>query len=460
MQQMQWSTSHLKQCENDSGQAMLRDEQSLVSFSSDFGHFFHASPEAVVVPDDVDSLQKIIRYANQNNLPVTMRGNGLSQNAQSLPVTGGITISTAKLNKVLNKAGDSIWVEANCRWSDLIDTTLAQQQVPYVIPYNCELSVAGVISAGGIGSSSFKAGCVVAHTDALEVIQPDGNLSVVKSYSPLFHACLGGQGQFAAITKARIQLRHCGKNVKTFYLLYDNQVHWQKELYALKESADYIEAFCTPAVVGSKLNSKDQRAPFAQWFYALQVSWEYDDKEPKLPAGIQPWKIVHTQKEAIRSYLHRHDGRFHMMKLTGQWEMQHAWYECFVSSKQLFAELDEILNELPIHYATVLQIVPVKPMQQQGFFMLPDEKDCCAIMILNPGVPDVLIPSCLATISMLDNRFLPKGGKRYLSGYLGTDLSQNYWRRHFGDQYKQWQNQKKHYDPNGIFCSLLYQATS
>jgi len=456
MQQTQWNMSHIKQCETLAEQAVLSDEPSLVSFSTDFGHLLTAKPEAVFLPTDKAALQKIIQYAAANALPLTIRGNGLSQSGQSLPVSGGITVCTQMLNQVLEDHGDSIWVEANCSWSDLIDATLKKQRIPYVIPYNCNLSVAGVISAGGVGASSFKAGAVVAHVDALEVILADGSIEEVRTYSPLFHACLGGQGRFGVITKARMQLRPCGKRVKTFFLLYDDCAQWQQEMDLLKETAHYIEALCTPAVQGSKINTEGMRLPFAQWFYALQVSWEYDEIEPVLPKTIKPWKTVLTQSETIRDFLHRHDGRFEAMKSSGQWSMQHPWYECFVGSRQLFAELEQLLPTLPLHYATVVQVVPVKPMQQQGFFMLPDEKECCAIMILNAGLPELFIPSCLKTIQALDDRFLPKGGKRYLSGYLGDNITEDYWRRHFGSNYKQWINQKKHSDAKGLFCSLLH----
>lgn len=37
MQQITWSTLQIKQCEKESGQAMLSDEHALVFYSQDFG---------------------------------------------------------------------------------------------------------------------------------------------------------------------------------------------------------------------------------------------------------------------------------------------------------------------------------------------------------------------------------------------------------------------------------------
>ncbi len=130
--------------------------------------------------------------------------------------------------------------------------------------------------------------------------------------------------------------------------------------------------------------------------------------------GIRPWQLIHIQDESIHSYLHRHDFRFEVMKLTGQWELLHPWYECFLSGNLLANNLDELLAELPLHYVTLLQIVPLANKEQTGFFMLPDVKEVFELMILNPGVNPALLPSCLQTIDSLDERFLTQGGKRYL----------------------------------------------
>src|SRR5690606_18367225 len=127
---------------------------------------------------------------NQYQLPITIRGNGLSQNGQSLGIEGGVILSMQKINKVLEVLEDVVWVEANCSWTTLLDTTLPCNKAPFILPYNCNLSVGGVISAGGIGASSFKFGAIVAHVNALEIIDTKGDLHQVDKTSSLFQACL------------------------------------------------------------------------------------------------------------------------------------------------------------------------------------------------------------------------------------------------------------------------------
>lgn len=454
MQQMPWSTSLIKQCEQQIGQAMLSDEHLLVSFCEDFGKLTCAKPNAVCAPRNIESLQSLLQYANQHCLSVVIRGKGYSQGGQSLPLEGGLTIHLEHFTQVFAPEGQSIWVEANATWRDLLAVSLESSQAPFVLPYNCDLTVGGVISVGGVGAASFKYGSVVSNVQALEVVTANGEKQVVDASSALFQACLAGQGRFGLISKACIKLRPSKKMVRTFFLVYTEKELWQRDLYVAKKYADGIEAFCTPAIQGAKLTVQG-RMPFAQWLYAMHVAIEYEEDAPELPAVLKPWKI-HQQDESIVSYYHRHDSRFAAMKMTGQWDLQHLWYECFLPAAILFDDLEDILSNLPLHYANILQVVPLADNAASGFFMLPKEKDICALMILNPGILPAFLPGCIAVAEALDQRFLPAGGKRYLSGFLGKAINADYWEKHFDDHYSKWLALKKKYDPNQIFRSFLH----
>ncbi|ASQ45558.1 hypothetical protein [Legionella clemsonensis] len=89
MQQMHWSMQQIKQCEKEIGEAMLSDEYSLSFFAQDFGKIMHSSPTAVCIPSSLEKLQLLLSFAYQNYLPLTLRGNGLSQCGQSLTIEGG-----------------------------------------------------------------------------------------------------------------------------------------------------------------------------------------------------------------------------------------------------------------------------------------------------------------------------------------------------------------------------------
>lgn len=454
----QWNTTAIKLHNKETGQALFSDEQTLAVFSQDFGKLIHSSPSAVCIPQDINNLQSLIAFAHQHKLPITIRGNGLSQGGQSLPMPGGLTLSMQNFNKPLDLEENSIWVEANSSWSELLNISLQQHKAPFVLPYNCNLSIAGVLSAGGVGSSSFKYGAINAHVAALEVIDGQGERQIVKKDSPLFQACLSGQGRFAVITKACVQLRPVASQVKTFFLVYSSQEQWFEDIEKVRSRADYMELFCSPSVQGAKLK-EGKRIPMAQWLYGLHFSLEYEHTAPQLNdviKDLKPWQIIHSQEEPILSYFLRHNSRFEVMKMLGQWDLFHPWYECFVAETVLKKQLDDVLRQLPIHYANLVHIVPMA-RKIAGFLMLPEEESVYSFMILNPGIPGILKESCVQAIKELDEYFISTGGKRYLSGFLGQELSANYWSNHFGQHYASWITLKKQFDPHGVFGSMLHQ---
>ncbi|MBL7479872.1 FAD-binding oxidoreductase [Legionella bononiensis] len=453
----QWNTEKIKQYEYETGQALLSDEQTLVSFSQDFGKLIQSPPAAVFIPQTTDALQTMILFANQHKLPITIRGNGLSQCGQSLPVPGGLTLSMQHFMNPLEMTDDSIWVEANTSWANLLQVTLQNNKAPFVLPYNCNLSIAGVLSAGGVGASSFKYGAINAHVRALEVVDGLGVKHLVESNSPLFQACLSGQGRFAVITKACIQLRPIKALVKTVCLVYTDQEQWFIDIEKAKGTVDYMEMFCSPSIQGAKL-AGDKRVPLVEWLYGLHLSVEYEKNSPELSdviANLDPWRVINTQEEYSSAYLLRHNSRFEVMKMLGQWDLYHPWYECFISTAVLKEHLPSILQELPVHYASLVHVVPMAK-KKGGFLMLPEDDSICSFMILNPGVPSPLKDSCLQAIQDLDKRFIQLGGKRYLSGFLGTSLPEHYWENHFGERHTSWIDLKNQFDPQGIFQSMLH----
>lgn len=451
----QWNTETIKQLKEETGQALLSDEQSLVFFGQDFGKLIHSSPSAVFIPEDIKAIQSVIAFAQQHNLPITIRGNGLSQGGQALAIDGGLTLCMKHFNKPLELDGYSVWVEANTSWADLLALTLPHNLAPYVLPYNCNLPVAGVLSAAGIGASSFKYGTVSAHVEELELIDGLGELHRVDIKSPLFQACLSGQGQFAVITKARIRLKTVKPKIKTFCFVYASAEQWFADAEKMKHKADYMELFCSPSMQGTKLKG-EKRVPMAQWLYGMHVSFELDDDfDEKMLAELQPWQQINIQEESIGDYFLRHNCRFDAMKMSGQWDLLHPWYECFLPAQFLKPKLADLLEQLPLHYASFVQIVPIKK-QIAGFLQFPDEDFIYEFMILNPGVAPVFKDSCLQTIKDLDKLFLPAGGKRYLSGFIGKDLTAEYWRTHFGKHYDSWIALKKQSDPKGIFSSKMF----
>ena len=67
------------------------DPGNLSAYGSDSS--VHAAQPAVVVrPECTEQVQGILRYANENLVPVTTRGAGTGMSGQAVPIDGGIVM--------------------------------------------------------------------------------------------------------------------------------------------------------------------------------------------------------------------------------------------------------------------------------------------------------------------------------------------------------------------------------
>lgn len=454
MRQNQWNIANVRLDKPQIINSLLSNERAVSFFKKDFGNLLEANPAAVFQPKSIEELQFFLSYAAEQTLPITIRGNGLSQGGQSLSVDGGINLSMQAFTECAQVKDQSIWIEANASFADLLNRSLPKKLAPKALPYNCNLSIGGVLSAGGMGAAAFREGPISSQVLALELVDSQGEKQRVSKGDPLFEACLGGQGQFAVITAACIKLQPISEHIHTVFMVYDDMTQWFKDMALARETADYMELFCSPSIQGAGL-FEGQRKPFATWLYGMHLSFNFDNKLKSLPA-FSPWKTLHRQQEDCKSYFLRHNPRFDFMQKSGQWSMIHPWYECFLPERVLKAVLPELLQSLPLYFANLVHVVPVAN-RRVGFTMFPESDSYYEIMILNPGIPESLKQQTLEIISALDKQLLAQGGKRYLSGYLGESVDDDYWRRHFGQSYENWCHLKKRFDPAGIFTSKLFQ---
>ncbi len=433
------------------------DPNFLLKFASDFSQLNYQVPEGVYQPVSEQEVISIIGEAIDNHRSLTIRCQGLSQGGQAIVRNGGYMVSMSRFRKIDDVSQEQIWVSAANTWEEVLQKTLPHKAAPMALPYNCQLSVSGVLSAGGMGSAAFKYGPIINNVSALEVVDGNGDHAIIDNDDDRFHAMLGGQGNFGIITRARLRLRTVQEKVKTWFLLYYDLNTFLEDLAVAREKFDYIESFCSASLQGAILQ-REQRRPLTHWLYGLHVSLEYSDKEPseEVISSLQPSKLLHYQCEDIAAYFLRHNHRFEAMRHMGMWTMMHPWYECYIDQPTIEQVLPRILSEIPSSIAPLIHVIPIKDVQT-GMLMFPEKGPLFSFMILNPGLPHTFKQTAVDTMNWLNDNFFPLGGKRYLSGYQGDYQDSAWWQSHFGDKLLLWQSYKQRFDPNHLFTSKLFQ---
>lgn len=81
--------------------SVLVSKSDLSSFSYDATSNWQGMPEIVLFPTDILQISRILALANENSIPVTVRGAGTNLSGGSIPVSGGIVLCTARMNRII-----------------------------------------------------------------------------------------------------------------------------------------------------------------------------------------------------------------------------------------------------------------------------------------------------------------------------------------------------------------------
>jgi len=162
MMTKQWMINIREQFDEE---IMKWDEKSLKKYSTDYSHF---SPvlveqlkdkyaECIVSPRDEEELEQIITFAVKNEVPVTVRGNGTGNYGQCVPMTGGIVLNLANMNKILEVGDGYMVVQPGVRMGKMEQEARKHDQEMRLLPSTyLTASIGGYIAggSGGIGSIS------------------------------------------------------------------------------------------------------------------------------------------------------------------------------------------------------------------------------------------------------------------------------------------------------------------
>src|SRR5688572_409529 len=173
-------------CRISGDTAVLREAAQLMTYECDALPHLRQTPAIVVLPGSASEVQAIVRACSREGVPFVARGHGTGLSGGALPVAGGVLISLARLNRVLQ-------VDIpNCRVTvepGVTNLEITRQVAPFGYYYAPDPSSQQVCSIGGNvaensgGAHCLKYGFTVHHVLEVEAVTPDGEL--VRIGSPL-----------------------------------------------------------------------------------------------------------------------------------------------------------------------------------------------------------------------------------------------------------------------------------
>jgi glycolate oxidase len=232
--------------------AVLSEPLQLLTYECDALPHLREKPALVVLPGSAAEVQAIVKLCARESIPFVARGHGTGLSGGALPVPGGVVISLARLNRVLDVdiANKRVTVEPG-----VTNLEITRRVSPFGYYYAPDPSSQQVCSIGGNiaensgGAHCLKYGFTVHHVLAVEAVLPDGELVEIGSTladaagPDLLGLLIGSEGTLAVVTKAVLRILRRPESVQTLLAAFDT-------ISAAGEAvSDIIGAGIVPAAV-------------------------------------------------------------------------------------------------------------------------------------------------------------------------------------------------------------------
>ncbi|XP_062149292.1 cytokinin dehydrogenase 3-like [Alnus glutinosa] len=478
----------------------LRDDPDAIKLaSSDYGNIVQEIPAAVLYPSSKNDIASLIKFAHSSSSPfnIAARGQGHSVRGQAM-ARNGVVVNMTSLEDRINGSGIVVSrspslgfyadVGGGQLWGDVLHATLERGLSPVSWTDYLYLTVGGTLSNAGIGGETFRFGPQISNVFEMDVITGTGDFV---SCSPeknmnLFHAVLGGFGQFGIITRARIALEPAPKRVKWVRMLYNDFTAFardQEHLISINgrkqnNALDYLEGLLLMNQ-GSLGSPHDWRLSFFPSndhsrilsiikkygiIYCLEVAKYYDDHT--LESADEELQVLFKGLSFITGFTFEKDVSYvDFVNRTGKMEddsklthpdgvgpTSHPWLNLFVPKSQISGFNSGVFKDIVLKRNITTGLVLFYPMNRNKWddrmsAVIPDEDVFYTIGFLHSSGFDEWEAYDAQNKDIL--QFCYNAGievKQYLPNYKTKEE----WKNHFGMKWRTFQERKALFDPKMI----------
>jgi glycolate oxidase len=177
----------------------------------------HAMPGVIVKPNTIEEVQEIMRYADEEKIPVIARGAGSGTSGHSVPIDGGIILDMKRMNKILEIRPEDMFVKVE---PGVVDDDLNRALEPFGLffppaPASSRIAtIGGEIATNASGLRSVKYGSTRDYVYGMKVVLANGDLVNLGSNTRVHSAgyqlerlIVGSEGTLGIVVEATLGIR-------------------------------------------------------------------------------------------------------------------------------------------------------------------------------------------------------------------------------------------------------------
>lgn len=213
---------------------VLSDPEDVLTHAYDGTPNLNSVPAAIIQPIHTDEIVSVLRWANENKIPVVPRGSGTGLSGGSVPIQGGVVISTVRMNQILEVDEENLTmlVEAGAITADIANEATKHGLFYPPDPGSMKISTIGgnvVENSGGL--RCLKYGVTEDYVLGMEVVLADGGMFWTGSKSKkdvagynLKKLVVSSEGTLGIVTKVLLRLVPPPQDCKTLLAFFPDMV--------------------------------------------------------------------------------------------------------------------------------------------------------------------------------------------------------------------------------------------
>ena len=215
------------------------------------------STSVVCLPTSTAEVQECVRAAVRHGVPFVARGSGTGLAGGAVPLDGAVVIALTKMNRVLSVDVENrmAWVEPGVLNLDLTRFTAPEGLHFAPDPSSQQsCSIGGNVANNSGGPHCLADGVTNSHILALEVVLPDGSVTVLGGEDPeptgydLRGVFVGSEGMLGITTKVCVRLTQNPPSVRTLLM----------DFSSVDDGADTVSAIIAGGILPAALEMMDR----------------------------------------------------------------------------------------------------------------------------------------------------------------------------------------------------------